>query len=304
MVNTAHTGNLRKKSGLRTNNSRAGDVVVVLICCFIIFICILPIINIAVRSVSSADALIKNQVTFWPVGFTLESYSRVLTSAKYTNSLAFTAWLTVLCVGVSLVMTTLCAFPLTFDNLPGKKFLNTIVLITMYFGAGTIPTYLLIKQLGLLENWLVLVLPSCLSVFNMILMRSFFYGIPASLRESAEIDGAGPMRVLLSIYIPLSLPVIATLALFYAVGRWNGYTDALYYIKSKTQYHPIQLLLYNLLNNSQSLEVATQEGFSTPGAAESIKSATVMFATVPILLVYPWLQKYFISGVTLGAVKE
>ncbi|GHU73049.1 putative ABC transporter permease protein YtcP [Clostridia bacterium] len=288
---------------VRSNNSKAGDVVIVALCGFIIAICVLPIVNIAVRSVSSADALIRNKVTLWPIGFSLESYRRVLTSAKYTYSLGFTAVLTVICVAVSLVMTTLCAYPLTFDNLPGKTFFNTVALITMYFGAGTIPTYLLIKDLKLLDNPLVLILPSCLSVFNMILMRSFFYGIPASLRESAEIDGGGPLRVLISIYIPLSLPVIATLALFYAVGRWNGYADALMYIKD-TKYYPIQLLLYNLLNNSQSLEVATQEGFSTPGAAESIKSATVMFATIPILLIYPWLQKYFIAGVTLGAVKE
>jgi putative aldouronate transport system permease protein len=157
--------------------------------------------------------------------------------------------------------------------------------------------------LGLLNHWLVLVLPYCLSVFNMILMRSFFYGIPPSLRESAEIDGAGPIQVLWKIYLPLSRPIVATLALFYAVGRWNGYSDALIYVK-KPEYYPIQLLLFNLLNNSQSLEIATQEGFSAPGVAESIKSATVMFATIPILLVYPWLQKYFIAGVTLGSVKE
>lgn len=108
---------------------------------------------------------------------------------------------------------------------------------------------------------------------------------------------------MLQIYLPLSIPVIATLSLFYAVGRWNGYTDALLYIKNP-HYYPIQLLLYYLLNNSQNLEVATQEGFSTPGVAETIKSATVMFATIPILLIYPWLQKYFIAGATLGAVKE
>jgi putative aldouronate transport system permease protein len=201
-------------------------------------------------------------------------------------------------------MTTLCAYPLTYDNLPGKTFFNSLAIATMYFNAGTIPMYLLLKTLRLLDNPLVLVIPGSLSVFNMILMRSFFYGIPSSLRESAEIDGANVLVVLTRIYLPLSLPVIATLSLFYAVGRWNGYTDALLYVRTNTQYHPIQLLLFNLINNATSLEVANQDGFSAPGKSESLKSATIMFATIPILLIYPWLQRFFIAGATLGAVKE
>ena len=137
----------------------------------------------------------------------------------------------------------------------------------------------------------------------MIIMRSFFYGIPDSLRESAEIDGASFIKILTSIYVPLSKPVFATLALFYAVGRWNGYSDALMFMNNK-DYYPLQLLLYNILNNINQVEVATQEGFSAPGLSESLKAAIVMFSTVPILLIYPWLQKYFIHGVTVGAVKE
>ena len=148
----------------------------------------------------------------------------------------------------------------------------------------------------------VMVLPSCLSVFNMIILRSFLYGIPESLRESAELDGAGPIRTMVSIYLPLSGSVLATLALFYAVGRWNGFSDALMYVKNEKIF-PIQLLLYNILQSVTAVEVATQEGFTAPGLADTIKAATVMFATVPILLVYPWLQRYFIAGVTIGAVK-
>ncbi len=159
------------------------------------------------------------------------------------------------------------------------------------------------KSLNLLDNPLVLIIPSCLSVYNMIIMRSFFYGIPDSLQESAEIDGASFARILVSIYIPLSKPVFASLALFYAVGRWNGYSDALMYINN-SDYYPLQLLLYNILNNINSVEVAIQEGFSSPGLSESLKAAIVMFSTIPILMIYPWLQKYFIHGVTMGAVKE
>jgi putative aldouronate transport system permease protein len=238
-----------------------------------------------------------------PKGFNVEAYTTVLGDSKYTWSLAWTAILTVICTLVSLAMTIMCAYPLIYPNLKGKGIINTFIILTMYFSAGTIPYYILMKDLNLLNNPLVLILPSCLSVFNMIILRSFFYSIPESLRESAELDGAGPIRTLVSIYLPLSTPALATLALFYAVGRWNGFSDALMYMKNRA-FYPIQLLLYNILNNLTAVEVSTQEGFTSPGLSESLKAATVMFATLPILLVYPWLQRYFITGVTLGAVKE
>jgi putative aldouronate transport system permease protein len=216
----------------------------------------------------------------------------------------WTAMLTAICTVVSLTITILCAFPLTYNTLKGKGIINTIILFTMYFSAGTIPNYILIKNLGLLNNPLVLILPNCLSVFNLIILRSFFYGVPESLKESAELDGANPFTVLLRIYLPLSTAVLATLALFYAVGRWNGFSDALLYL-TRTDFHPIQLKLYNIINNLSSIEIATQEGIAggVPAASDGMKAAAVMFATVPILLVYPWLQRYFIAGVTIGAVK-
>ncbi|WP_163193475.1 carbohydrate ABC transporter permease [Clostridium thermarum] len=288
---------------IKSRATKIGDWIIAFICFLIILICLLPLLNVLARSLSSADALIKNEVLLWPKGWNLDAYKTVLSDSKYTWSLAWTAILTVICTIVSMTMTTLCAYPLIFEELKGKKIINTFIIITMYFSAGTIPNYLLMKDLNLLNNPLVLIIPGCLSVFNMIIMRSFLQGIPDSLRESAEIDGAGYFKILIRIYLPLSLPVIATLSLFYAVGRWNGFSDALMYMNNR-KYYPIQLLLYNILNNAQSVEVSIQEGFSTPGLSETLKAATVMFATVPILLVYPWLQRYFIAGVTLGAVKE
>ncbi|CAG5080867.1 Binding-protein-dependent transport systems inner membrane component; Protein LplC [Thermobacillus xylanilyticus] len=287
---------------VKTKSAKIGDWVVVFICLILIFVCLLPVLTILARSLSSADALIKNEVLLWPKGLNFDAYTTVLGDSKYTWSLAWTAILTVICTIWSLFMTILCAYPLIYDNLKGKKFFVALILFTMYFNAGTIPMYLLLKELHLLNNPLVLIIPNCISVFYVIILRSFLYTIPESLRESAEIDGAGPLRVLFNVYLPLSTPVLATLALFYAVGRWNGFSDALMYMNDR-KYYPIQLLLYNILNSINSIEVATQEGFSTPGLSETIKAATVMFATVPILFVYPWLQRYFISGVTLGAVK-
>ena len=280
-----------------------GDWVFVVICLLVCVICLVPMINLLARSLSGTDYLIRREVYLWPKGFNLDAYTMVLGDIKYIKSFLWTVFLTVVCTVVSLTMTTLCAYPLIFEGLKGRNAINIFITITMFFNAGTIPNYLLMKSLNLLDTPAVLIIPSCLSVYNMIIMRSFFYGIPDSLRESAEIDGASFFRILVSIYIPLSKPVFATLALFYAVGRWNGYSDALMYVKEKN-YYPLQLLLYNILNNINQVEVATQEGFSTPGLSESLKAAIVMFSTIPILCVYPWLQKYFIHGVTMGAVKE
>lgn len=289
---------------IKSKAAKAGDILIVAFCVFLILICLLPLLNIVSRSLSSTDAMVHNQVGLLPVGLNFNAYELVLTDAKYVRSLIWTAILTVICTVVSMVMTICCAYPLVYDKLKGRKLISAMILFTMYFSAGTIPNYLLYKDLGLLDSPLVLIIPNCISVFNMIILRSFFFGIPESLRESTEIDGAGPLRILVSIYLPLSTPALATVALFYAVSRWNGYTDAMMYMINAREYHPIQLLLYNILNSITRIETATQEGFSTPGLSDTLKAATVVFATVPILLIYPWLQKYFIIGATLGAVKE
>lgn len=288
---------------VKSKASKISDWMIALICGIFILICIFPILTVLARSLSSSNALIKNEVLLLPVGFNLDAYKTVLGDSKYIWAIAWTAILTVIYTVVALFMTTICAYPLIYDNLKGKKVLSTIIIMTMYFNAGTIPNYLLLKNLSLLNKPMVLIIPGALSVFNMIIMRSFFYSIPLSLRESAEIDGAGFIQILMKIYIPLSKPVFATLCLFYAVGRWNGFSDALMFM-NKREFYPIQLLLYNILNNVNQVEISTLEGFSQPGLSETLKSAAVMIAIIPILMVYPNLQKYFITGATLGAVKE
>lgn len=288
---------------VKSRKRKTEDLIIAAVCFLFILICMLPMVNILARSLSSAQAMINNRVSFWPVEFTWESYYYVLKDSAFVRSLWWTALLTLICTIISLTITTLASYPLIYDNLKGRKFYNGMMLLTMYFSAGAIPNYLLMKQLNLLDNPLVLIIPNCLSIFNMIILRSFFYTVPDSLRESAQLDGAGPVNVLLRIYLPLSKPVMATLALFYAVGRWNGFSDALMYV-SKPKYAPIQLKLYQIINNRSAIEIGVQEGFAAPTASEGLKAASVMFATVPILLIYPWLQRYFIAGVTLGAIKE
>jgi putative aldouronate transport system permease protein len=178
-----------------------------------------------------------------------------------------------------------------------------LIVFTMFFSGGMIPEYLLVKQLGMLDSLNSLIFPGMISAFNLIILRTFFLSIPSSLEESAYIDGSSHIGTLTRIVLPLSLPVLATLSLFYAVSRWNGFMDALFYI-TKADLYPIQLKLYQVVMNSMVTDLTAQEGASQVEVVpEGIKAASIMFATVPILLVYPWLQRYFVSGIMIGAVK-
>lgn len=301
----ANKKSLTEKQGIvKSRASKTADWIIALFFVILIFICLVPLLNIVARSLSSSNAIAARKVGIFPVELTFESYSLVLNDRSYTWSLQFTAILTLICTLWSLFMTIMCAFPFVYEKLRGRRIFNTIILITMYFGAGAIPTYLLMQSLHLLDNPLVLIVPNCLSVFNVIILKSFFYSISESLRESAEIEGANPLQVLIHIYLPLSTSVLATLALFYAVGRWNGFGDALMFI-TNPDLEPIQLKLYKLIQSLGSIDTAgLDSGSSRTGLSQSLKAATVVFATVPILLVYPWLQKYFVEGVSIGAIKE
>ena len=199
----------------------------------------------------------------------------------------------------------LMAYPLTKKRLHGRKFFNFLALFTMYFSGGTIPIYLNIKELGLLDSPWALILPGMLSTYNMIILKSFFSALPNELEEAAIIDGATDFQVLLRVYLPLSMASLATLTLFYAVGKWNSFQDALYYISTKA-FQPLQLKLYHIIKGSQAVDVAAMEGGASTVAtsvSESIEPATIIFATLPILVVYPFVQRYFVAGVTIGAVK-
>jgi putative aldouronate transport system permease protein len=295
---------------------KISDWIFAAICLVVVLLCALPMLNLLAQSLSSPQAIINSRVTFTPViynienntfkqGMTIESYRYVFLDKAFARSMWWTAVLTVIFTLLSITMTTLCAYPLTYNWLKGRRVINTIIIFTIYFSAGTIPNYVLMRSLNLLNNPLSLILPNCLSVFNMIILRSFFIGIPESLRESAEMDGASPVTVLVKIYLPLSGSVLATLAMFYAVDRWNGFSDALIYINAAPQWVPIQLKLWQLSQNQTAIDLSTVKMAAgmAPRTADAIKAAAIVFATLPILVVYPWLQRYFIAGVTIGAVK-
>lgn len=267
--------------------------------------CLLPFVNVAAVSFSSKSAILRGDVSFWPVDFETTAYQAIFSDKSMTRSLVFTILITVVYTLFSMIMTILMAYPLTKKRLRGRNFFSFLALFTMYFSGGIIPHYLNIKELGLMDSPWALILPGMLSTYNMIILKSFFQTLPNELEEAAIIDGANDFQVLLKVYLPLSMASLATLTLFYAVGKWNSFQDALYYIQTKA-YQPLQLKLYHIIKGSQAVDVAALEGGASTVAtsvSESIEPASIIFATLPILVVYPFVQRYFVAGVTIGAVK-
>ncbi|WP_342563855.1 carbohydrate ABC transporter permease [Paenibacillus sp. FSL R7-0345] len=286
----------------RTSN-RIFDIVIITCVALFVLFCLAPFLHIIAVSLSSNRAITSGEVTIFPIELNWNAYVQVFSDTSMIRSLGYTLVLTAVTTLLCMLFTIAAAYPLTKGYLKGRKLFMVIIIITMFFSGGIIPEYLLMRDLRLLDSTWALVLPGLVSPFNLIILISFFNNIPQSLEESAEIDGSSFLRTLMSIVLPLSMPVLATLALFYAVGRWNGFQDALMYINSPELY-PLQLKLFQMVQNNMISELTLMEGASrTRLTPESLKAATVIFATVPILLVYPWLQKYFVSGVMLGAVK-
>lgn len=267
-------------------------------------VCLLPFLHVVAKSLSDDAYVIANKVFLWPEGFTLEAYSKIFADASILRSLYVSVVVTVLFTLLGMIITVCAAYPLSRKQLKGRTTSTFLFMFTLYFSGGIIPEYMLISNLGMLDTWSALILPQAFSAFNLLIMKTAISSsIPVSLEESARIDGAGHFRILWSIVLPLSKPILATLSLFYAVGRWNAYQDALFYIKQRVDLRPLQLKLYYLvIQASESFQLeATQVSLSNP---EVLKASCVVFATLPILFVYPFIQKYFVQGVMLGAVKE
>ncbi len=283
--------------------NRVFDFVCYFLVALTVVVCLIPFLHVAALSLSSNEAVMTQKVTLLPVEFTLKAYKEVFSEESMINSLFLTVWVTLVFSVLGLLLTIMLAYPLSRRGLKGRGIFMMLILFTFYFNAGIIPHYININELGLMNNVWVLVLPLALSPYNMILMRTFMMtSIPESIEESATLDGCNHMGILLRIILPLSKPIIATIFLFYAVGRWNAFQDAYMYITSRDIF-PLQLRLYYLVSAAQSTEAFSAEGNANAYAPEVMKAASIMFATIPILIVYPWLQKYFVKGVMIGAVK-
>ncbi|WP_246067563.1 carbohydrate ABC transporter permease [Paenibacillus koleovorans] len=262
---------------------------------------LLPFLHIVAGSFSSGKALITGKVGLLPVEFNLQNYKAVLNNKPIWRSFGVTIYITVIGTFLNLVFTGLMAYGLSKPHLKWRKTIMLLVLFTMIFQAPLIPSYLLIKNLGMLNSLWALMVPGLIGAFNLIIMISFFRNFPEGLLESAKIDGCGEYQTLWRIVVPLSMPSISTIGLFYAVGHWNSWANALMFIR-KNELFPLQILLRRLIVESDAEQMMRSAAVNLQ-SLEGIKAACIMVATVPILIIYPMIQKHFVKGAMLGSVK-
>ncbi|MCI6113962.1 MAG: carbohydrate ABC transporter permease [Dorea formicigenerans] len=278
------------------------QIVLSLFFILIILAVLLPILNIVATSFSGREAIAMGKVGILPVDFTTSAYNMVFRDKSMLRSLAFSVFLMLVKTIVSMILTILAAYPLSKRNLPGNKAIMLMITITMYFNAGMIPNYLLIKQLKLINTFWVLVIPAAITPFNLIILRSFFMSINSSLFDAAYIDGCTEMQTLRMIAIPLSKAAILTLSLFYAVSRWNSVSDIILYVQNTNFYtlqYKLKLMLDTINIPYDEMDVSAREI-----VAENFKAACIVFTMIPVLVIYPFVQKYFRQGVMVGGVKE
>lgn len=267
---------------------------------FIVIATLYPFWYIIVSSFSSVTHIIQSQIILWPDGIHTEAYSQIFRNDLIPNAYKNTLIITLGGATLSMLLTILAAFVLSRRTLPGRTGLTLICVFTMLFSGGLVPTYLVVNNLGLTNTLWALVLPSALSTYNMVIMRNFFMGVPESLYEAASIDGISYTGYLLRILLPLSLPSLATITLFYTVSYWNSYFPSIIYIRESHMW-PMQTLLRQILMANQYEMLFDDGGRSIP--SEMMKDAMIVITTLPILCVYPFLQKYFVKGVLVGSIK-
>jgi putative aldouronate transport system permease protein len=267
---------------------------------FFTFCAIGPFINMAAQSMSGNSSVMAGRVGLWPVDFTLMPYKELFKDRLFFNGMFISIMRTVIGSLFSILMCVLLAYPMSKKHLRGIPFITVVVMLTMFFSPGMIPSFIVIKNVKLMNNFLVYIIPGAVSAYNTLLLRNFFQSIPAELEEAAYIDGAANMHILFSIYAPLSMPIIATVGLFVAVGQWNSFFDAILYVNDRMLY-PVQVYLREVIARYANM-VNLQELLELPVEASMIAAVTIA-SMIPIIIVYPFLQKYFVKGVIIGAVK-
>lgn len=302
-----------KKIGKLSVGDRIANVIIYVVFGLFALICAFPIYYIFINSISDNAAVSRGDVMFWPVGIQFQNYIDILQQPDIASAIWNTLARTFLGTFLSLLLTAFMGYAFSRPEMWHRKIWYRMVTLTMYFGAGLIPSFLNIKLLGLYNTFWVYIIPGLISAYNMILFKTFVESIPASLEESADLDGAGYLIKFFRIVLPLCKPIIATLCIFTAVGHWNDYMTTVYYIQNRKLY-TLQFLLYDYLNQSQQLanmikdmggaaDSAMIAGASNAISTTSIKMSIAMFVTIPVLCVYPFFQKYFVGGIMVGAVK-
>lgn len=301
---------VRKKKIKRSLSERIFHGIIVFLILLLAFTCLYPFWNVVVIAFNEGKDTALGGVTFWPRKFTIENFEVVFQDKTFLNSILVSFSRVMVGTCLSIMATSIFAFGMAQKDLIGRRLYMKIAIITMYFGGGLIPTYLWLRQLGLFNNFWVLVIPGTISVYNMIIFRTFFSGIPASLLESANIDGCGYFKMFLKIIMPLSKPVYATLSLFTAVWLWNDWFTGVIYINNP-KLIPLQTYLMSVMNSAnfqaEMSKIAAQYGqvkFEMSATTRSLQMATIVVGTLPILIFYPFVQRYFVKGVMIGSIKE
>ena len=287
-----------------TPGERIFDIVNVILLLALVFVIVIPVWHVVCYSFSDANRVMAtNGLLLLPEGFSLESYQAVARNPNIFTGYRNTIFIVIVGTLLSLLLTLMGAYVLSRKGFLWNRFLSLMVVFTMYFSGGMIPFYLTVRTVGLDGSIWSLIIPSAISTYNMIIMRTAMASVPASMEESATIDGAGHFRILFSIMIPLTKATLAVIALYYAVSNWNAWFNAMLFLRDKSLY-PLQLILREILVQNDTTMMSAGMGEDQFLIGETIKYATIVVATVPILCVYPFLQKYFVKGVMIGAVKE
>ena len=283
------------------------DISKVVFLALVAIVTVYPFWNIFVVSINDATDAVRGGIYFWPRVFSLASYNEILGRSTFQHSILVTLARTLIGTPLAVMCTAMLAYPLARKDLVGYKFWSLLFVFTMYFGGGQVPYYMVLKNLGLLDNFWVFILPNVMSVYNMILIRSYIESMPSSLFEAVRIDGGNDLVIFFKIILPLAKPILMTVALFVAITQWNSWFDAYLYTSSQNL-KPMQSILVEILNQYQTgASTSQQMAAGKTGAAavtpDSIRMAATMVATLPIIMVYPFIQKYFVKGIMLGAVK-
>ena len=297
---------LSKHRPRSVGSDRVFSCLVFILSVFVLLIILLPLIYVVSASFSSPSAIINNEIRLLPKGFNFDAYKKVMSDAAILTGYRNTIFSAVLGTAINMLMTIAIAYPLSKKNFRGRGILTVMCMITMFFSGGMIPTFLVIKEIGLYNSYWALLLPKALSVWNMFLLRNYIQNsIAPELIESAQVDGASEFRILWQIVLPLSKSILAVLVIFYVVGHWNAYFDAILYL-DKAELYPLQVILRSillqgqggLLNNSGVVNTVDQML-----VYESMKYAVIIVASLPVLIMYPILQKYFVKGIMVGSIK-
>ena len=291
---------LRAKRSNRDTRIQSLDIIIVTILIIYAFLIIFPFWNAFVISISTEHAYLNSNLLLWPTEIDFSAYQRVFNSNQLWSGFGITMILLIGGTIYQLFFTVITGYALSRKNWTGKNLVMNMILVTMFFGGGMVPYYCLIRDLGMMNTIWVMIIPGAIDTFNMLLMRNYFASLPAEMEESAKIDGANDIIIFVKVFLPLSLPMLATVGLFFAVGNWNSWYNAMLFIPDNKKIWPLQMVLKTMITKVSS---TIETGTVTEDFSEGLTMASIFFTIVPMMCFYPFLQRFFVKGIVVGAIK-